>query len=410
MKVSKKILAFLFSIVLFDFIGLTILITVQTFIVREYNTTAIAVTLLTVIYAAAQFVAAPLLGKLSDRYGRRPILLFSLLGSAVGYFIFGIGGALWVLYLSRLIDGFTGGNVSIANAYITDVSSEKDRTKSLGLIGAAFGLGLIIGPILGGLLSQISLNAPVYLAGTFSLLATIIGFFILPESLPKIKRERDNLKLKDLNPLSSIGKFITRPILGILILVFLIYNFTFSGFTISLPIFLIYKFNIDALNVAGILFVSGIVSSLVQGGLIGRLDIRFGDKKLLLAGLIIFSFGLILFFIANKFWMLYPIIGFISIGLGLTTPTLNSIISKIVSPREIGEVFGVNASLNSLMSVIGPLWAGLVYDYIRPTAPYWMGAILLIIAFILIVRTKIKPKEFKIRHSSKKFTKLINIY
>jgi len=395
MKVSKKILAFLFSIVLFDFIGLTILITVQTFIVKEYNTTALAVTLLTVIYAAAQFIAAPLLGKLSDRYGRRPILLFSLLGSAVGYFIFGIGGALWVLYISRLIDGFTGGNVSIANAYITDVSSEKDRTQSLGIVGAAFGLGLIIGPILGGLLSQISLSAPVYIAGLFSLFATIVGFFILPESLPKNKRETIKLVRKDLNPLSSIGKFITKPILGIFLLVFIIFNFTFSGFTISLPIFLIHKFNINALNVAGILFVSGVVSSIVQGGLIGRLDIRFGDKKLLMAGLVIFSIGLIFFFMAPSFWMIYPIIGFISFGLGLTTPTLSSIISKIVSKNQIGEVFGVTTSLNSLMSIFGPLWAGLVYDYIRPSAPYWMGAILLLIAFILVVKTKIIPKQLK---------------
>jgi len=395
MKVSKKILAFLFSIVLFDFIGLTILITVQTFIVKEYNTTALAVTLLTVIYAAAQFIAAPLLGKLSDRYGRRPILLFSLLGSAVGYFIFGIGGALWVLYISRLIDGFTGGNVSIANAYITDVSSEKDRTQSLGIVGAAFGLGLIIGPILGGLLSQISLSAPVYIAGLFSLFATIVGFFILPESLPKNKRETIKLVKKDLNPLSSIGKFITKPILGIFLLVFIIFNFTFSGFTISLPIFLIHKFNINALNVAGILFVSGVVSSIVQGGLIGRLDIRFGDKKLLMVGLVIFSIGLIFFFMAPSFWMIYPIIGFISFGLGLTTPTLSSIISKIVSKNQIGEVFGVTTSLNSLMSIFGPLWAGLVYDYIRPSAPYWMGAILLLIAFILVVKTKIIPKQLK---------------
>lgn len=395
MKVSKKILAFLFSIVLFDFIGLTILITVQTFIVKEYNTTALAVTLLTVLYAAAQFIAAPLLGKLSDRYGRRPILLFSLFGSAVGYFIFGIGGALWVLYISRLIDGFTGGNVSIANAYITDVSSEENRTQSLGIIGAAFGLGLIIGPVIGGLLSQISLSAPVYVAGIFSLIATIVGFFILPESLPKNKRETIKLVRKDLNPLSSIGKFITQPILGIFLIVFIIFNFTFSGFTISLPIFLIHKFNIDPLNVAGILFVSGIVSSIVQGGLIGRLDIRFGDKKLLMVGLIIFSIGLIFFFMAPIFWVIYPIIGFISLGLGLTTPTLNSIISKIVSKNQIGEIFGVNTSLNSLMSVFGPLWAGLVYDYIRPSAPYWMGAILLLIAFILVVKTKLEPKPFK---------------
>jgi DHA1 family tetracycline resistance protein-like MFS transporter len=254
---------------------------------------------------------------------------------------------------------------------------------------------LIIGPILGGLLSQISLYAPVYVAGIFSLVATIVGFFILPESLPKNKRETVNLIWKDLNPLSSIRKFITRPLLGILIIVFLIYNFIFSGFTISLPIFLINKFSIDPLNVAGILFVSGIVSSLVQGGLIGRLDIRFGDKKLLMAGLIIFSTGLILFFMATMFWMIYPIIGLISVGLGFTTPTLNSIISKTVSPKEIGEIFGVNTSLNSLMTILGPLWAGLVYDYIRPSAHYWMGSILLIIAFILIVRIKIQPKPFE---------------
>ena len=229
----------------------------------------------------------------------------------------------------------------------------------------------------------------------YFLIATIVGFFILPESLPKNKRETIKLVRKDLNPLSSIGKFITQPILGEFLIVFIIFNFTFSGFTISLPIFLIHKFNIDPLNVAGILFVSGIVSSIVQGGLIGRLDIRFGDKKLLMAGLIIFSIGLIFFFIAPIFWVIYPIIGFISLGLGLTTPTLNSIISKIVSKNQIGEIFGVNTSLNSLMSVFGPLWAGLVYDYIRPSAPYWMGAILLLIAFILVVKTKLEPKPFK---------------
>lgn len=395
MVVNKRILGFIFTVVLFDFIGLTILITVQAFIVREYNTTAIAVTLLTVIYAAAQFIAAPILGKLSDRYGRRPLLLFSLLGSAVGYFIFGIGGALWLLYLSRLIDGFSGGNVSIATAYITDVSSEKERTKNLGLIGAAFGLGLIIGPTLGGLLSQISLSAPAYLAAIFSLVATVVGFFILPESLPKDKRIIANLKWKDLNPITSIGRFITRPIVGIFLIVFLIFNFTFSGFTNTLTVFVINKFSTDPLNVAGILLVSGVVSSVVQGGLIGRLDVKFGDKKLLMAGLIILAFGLVLFFLAPSFWMIYLIISIISVGIGLISPTINSLISKNVSPMEIGEVFGVNTSLSSLMTVLGPLWAGLVYDYVRPSAPYWIGAILLIIAFILISRLKLKPVTYK---------------
>ena len=219
-KMSKSILIFLFTVVLFDLIGATILVTVQAFIVKQYNSTALAVSLLIVLYAAAQFIAAPLLGRISDKYGRKPILLICLLGSAIGYFIFGIGGALWILYLSRIIDGFTGGNISIAQAYVSDMSSEKDLTKNLGIIGVAFGLGFIIGPIFGGLFSQISLNAPAYAAGIFSLTATLIGFYILPESIPKEQRNRSNIKLNELNPLRSIGKMLRLPVLGTLLIVF----------------------------------------------------------------------------------------------------------------------------------------------------------------------------------------------
>lgn len=390
-----KIWIFLFTIVLFNFIGLTLLITVQAFIVREYNTTAFAVSLLTVLYAVSQFIAAPILGRLSDRLGRRPLLLVCLFGSAIGYFIFGIGGALWILYISRIIDGFTGGNVSIATAIVTDISPVKERTKNLGIIGAAFGLGFIIGPVIGGVLSQISLSAPAYAAGIFALAVTLAGFFILPESLPKEKRESSSLKLKDLNPLASIGKFITRSMLGILLIVFIIVNFTFNGFTITFPVYTISEFHIDPLNIGGLLFVSGIVIAVVQGGLIGKLSKKFGDKNLSMSGILILAFGLVFFSITNSFWVLYPILGIISLGVGLITPTLNSLISKIVLPNEIGEVFGVSAALNSLMSVLGPLAAGLLYDNIQPNAPYLAGTVLLIGAFILIMKFK-PPKATKI--------------
>lgn len=395
MNLDRKILAFLFTIVLFNFIGLTLLITVQAFIVREYNTTAIAVSLLTVLYAVSQFIAAPILGRISDRYGRRPVLLFCLFGSAIGYFIFGIGGALWILYISRIIDGFTGGNVSVATAIITDVSSIKDRTKNLGLIGAAFGLGFIIGPIIGGFLGQISLAAPAYAAGIFSLAATIAGYFILPESLPPEKRISSSIKWNDLNPLASIGKFLTRSMLGILLAVFIIVNFTFNGFTITFPVFVIDKFSIDPLNIGGLLLVSGIVISVVQGGFIGKLAQKFGDKKLLMAGTLILAGGLVLFSFANSFLMLYPILGLISLGVGLITPTLNSQISKMVLPGEIGEVFGVSTSLNSLMTILGPLAAGVLYDSIEPNAPYLIGALLLILAWIMVMKFR-EPMATKI--------------
>ncbi len=388
MEMNKKILAFLFTIVLFNFIGLTLLITVQAYIVREYNTTALAVTLLTVIYAFFQFLAAPFLGRLSDRYGRRPVLLVCLLGSSIGYFIFGIGGALWILYISRIIDGFTGGNVSVTTAIVSDISPVKDRTKNLGVIGAAFGLGFIIGPVIGGFLGQISLAAPAYAAGIFSLAATIIGFFILPESLPKENRISDKIALKDLNPFGSIGKFLNRSMIGILLIIFIIVNFTFNGFTITFPVYVIDKFSIDPINIGGLLFVSGIVIAIVQGGLIGKLARRFGDKKLLISGTLILIAGLLLFAFANNFWMFYPILGVISLGVGLISPSLNSQISKIVLPSEIGEVFGVSTALNSLTTIFGPLIAGVLFDQIDPNAPYWTGAFLLLIVLYLLMKYK----------------------
>ena len=391
-KLSKNILIFLFTVVLFNLIGATILVTVQAFIVKQYNSTAIAVSLLIVLYAAAQFIAAPILGRISDKYGRRPILLICLLGSALGYFIFGLGGALWVLYLSRIIDGFTGGNVSIAQAYISDVSSEKDRTKNLGFIGVAFGLGFILGPIFGGIFSQISLNAPAYAAGIFSLAATLIGFYILPESIPKDKRNLTNIKLNELNPFKSIGKMLKLPVLGTLLIVFCIANFAFNGFNVNAPVFLIYKFSATPLEIAGMLFVVGIVMAIVQGGLIGKLKTKFGDKKLIMGGLLIQALGFILFILAPSFWMIYLIGGIISAGFALRSPTMYSLFSKNVSASEQGEIFGVSTSLFALMNVLGPLFAGLVYDKIMPTAPYWIGAILFIIAFILMARIKINPK------------------
>ncbi len=388
MEMNKRILAFLFTIVLFNFIGLTLLITVQAYIVREYNTTALAVSLLTVLYAVFQFLAAPFLGKISDRYGRRPVLLVCLVGSAIGYFIFGIGGALWVLYLSRIIDGFTGGNVSVTTAIVSDISPVKDRTKNLGVIGAAFGLGFIIGPVIGGFLGQISLAAPAYAAGIFSLAAAIVGFFILPETLPKDKRIPDNLKLKDLNPLASIGKFLSRSMIGVLLVIFIIVNFTFNGFTITFPVFVIDKFTIDPVDIGGLLFVSGIVIALVQGGLIGKMARVFGDKNLLISGTTILIAGLLLFSFADNFWLLYPVLAVISLGVGLITPTLNSQISKIVLPHEIGEVFGVSTALSSLTTIFGPLIAGILFDWVQPNAPYLGGAILLLIVLFLLIRYK----------------------
>ncbi len=387
-EARKGVLAFIFAVVLFDLIGFSIMLTIQSFIIQEYNTTALAVGLLTAIYAAAQFISAPILGTISDRYGRRPILLVCLVGSAIGYFIFGIGGALWILYISRIVDGLTGGNYSVAAAYVSDISPLKDRTKNMGILGAAFGLGFILGPLLGGLFSQINLAAPTYAAGVFSLSAAVIGFFILPESLPKERRRASRIEWRDLNPFASISKMLWRPILGMVLILSSMFNFVFNGFAVNVPVFLIDRFSTEPLQIAGVFLVSGLVMACVQGGLIGMLAQRFGDISLSMSGLLVLAIGFVLLLLAPSFWLVYLIVGMISAGAGLLYPTLSSLISKTVQPSEMGIVFGVTASLASLMNVFGPLWAGFVYDRVMPSAPYWMGAILLLIAFVLSARLK----------------------
>src|SRR5690242_6477349 len=196
-QTTKRALRLIFFIMLMDIVGMSIIFPVAPYIVQRYSHDALMVTMLTIIYAGAQFFAAPALGKISDRVGRRPVLLISVFGSAIGYFIFGLGGALWVLFLSRMIDGITGGNISTASAYIIDVSKPEERTKNFTLLGMAYGIGFILGPALGGVLGQWNLNAPVYLAGCIFLISTGLVYFFLPESLPAERRIQTRLQLND---------------------------------------------------------------------------------------------------------------------------------------------------------------------------------------------------------------------
>jgi MFS transporter, DHA1 family, tetracycline resistance protein len=306
-NVPKGALGFIFLVILLDLIGLTILQPVQAYIVREYSSDALTVSLLTVIYAAAQFAFAPILGRLSDRYGRRPVLLISVLGSAFGYFLFGVGGTLWVLFLSRLIDGITGGNISTASAYIADITPPQDRAKRFALIGVAFGLGFILGPALGGALSQISLAAPAYAAGTLSLLSAIVGFFVLPESLPKERRTAGAFHWREINPLGAVATMARRPSLGALLLVLCLFYFAFNGYPAVFSVFAIERFSAQPFEIAIVFVVGGIANAIVQGGLIGRLVPRFGEKRLAITGLMLQAVGFVATIFAPAYWMLYPI-------------------------------------------------------------------------------------------------------
>lgn len=398
-KAGKGALGFVFSVVLLDVMGLGLLLPIQAYIVRQYSDRALMVAMIPVLYATAQFFAAPLLGKLSDRIGRRPVILYSISASAFGYFLFGIGGALWVLFLSRVIDGFGAGSASTAGAYVADITPPQDRARNYGLLGLAFGLGFIMGPALGGVLSQISLDAPVFTAGALSLLAAVVGFFILPESLPREKRESAPLRLADLNPFASIFAMLRRPIVGGLLIVQCLFFFVFNGNNNILPVFMIEKFATQPWQVAMLFATGGIVMAVMQGALVGPLVKAFaaegrpGEKPLASNSLILQALAAIGMVSVPALWMLYPVVVLNSIGTGLVWPTLGAMLANSVSAEQQGRMSGVSTALGSLMSIFGPLWAGIAYDRIAPVAPFWIGALIFVLASILLTRVKVRTHE-----------------
>jgi multidrug resistance protein len=392
-KSGKGALGFIFVVVMLDVMGLGLLLPIQAYIVRQYSQEALMVAMIPMLYAGAQFFAAPLLGKLSDRFGRRPVILYSITAAAFGYFLFGIGGALWVLFLSRLIDGFGAGSASTAGAYVADVTPPQDRAKNYGLIGMAFGLGFILGPLLGGLLSQISLNAPAYAAGALSLLAAVVGFFLLPESLPREKRETKPLRLADLNPFASIFDMLRRPTVGGLLLAQCLFFFVFNGNNNMLPVFMIEKFTTQPWQVAMLFATGGIVMAVMQGALVGPLVKRFSEKPLTVNSLVLQALAAIGFVTVPALWMLYPVAVLNSIGTGLVWPTLGALLANSVSAEEQGRMSGVSTALGSLMSIFGPLWAGTAYDRIAPVSPFWIGAIIFVLAGFILTRVKVRTHQ-----------------
>jgi MFS transporter, DHA1 family, tetracycline resistance protein len=389
-QARKRAFGLVFFIMMMDVIGISILSPVAPFIVYRYSSDALMVTLLTAIYAAAQFFSAPALGKISDRLGRRPVLLVCILGSAIGYFIFGLGGALWVLLLARLIDGITGGNISTAAAYIIDLSKPEERAKNMTLIGMAYGLGFILGPAIGGALGQVSLNAPVFAAGGLSLVTFVLIFFLLPESLPSSRRETAPLKAKDFNPVASIGYMMAKPGLGLILTVYALFNLSFDGVNSIISVFVVRKFSVAPLAIGLLFVIVGLSTAIVQGALVGKLVPRFGEKRMAITSMLGTGIGGLLISLSPLFWQLYPIVFFQGAITGFIWSTIGTLAANRIGEREQGQLAGVNAALGGLMAMLGPVWGGLAYDAIAPAAPYWIAAVILVGACLLLVQVKVR--------------------
>jgi DHA1 family tetracycline resistance protein-like MFS transporter len=359
---------------------------VAAFIVQRYSNNAIHVTMLTVIYAAAQFFAAPLLGKLSDRFGRRPVILISVCGTAVGYLIFGIGGALWILFVSRLISGITGGNMSACSAYIADVSKPEERAKNFALIGMAWSIGLILGPALGAVFGQWNLAAPAFAAAVMALANLLLGIFLLPESLPAGQRKTQPMRLNDVNPFAAIGEMARKPGLGAILVVLCLFNLAFNGVTSTESLFLIHKF--DALpGQVGLLLASyGIATGFVQTFLVGRTVARFGEEKVATASLLMQAPGALATFFAPALWMIFPINIFTRGMNAFIWPMLTTLTVNKVKPGEQGTLMGVTTALGSLMNMLGSFLGGAIYQNVLRGSPFLFAAVLFILAALVLAR------------------------
>lgn len=385
-------LTFIFLTVFLDLLGVGILVPVLPFIVAEFRTDALTVGLLSLTFAAAQFLASPVLGAWSDRVGRRRVLLLSVFGTGVGYFIFGAAQTLWLLYLARLIDGFTGGNVSTAQAYIADVSPPQDRAKNFGLIGAAFGLGFIVGPALGGILSHWSLRAPAYAAGVLSLATVALGYLVLPESLPPERRTRTPFRLRDLHPLGHLGEAVRRPGVARIFAAFFAMSFAMAGLQSNFAVFTHARFGLGPKGNALLFTLVGLVGVLVQGVLLRRVSTADRERPIAMGGLALMAVGFAATaFVPGVVW-LYPAIVVLALGSSAAGPMLTSEVSRSVGAAEQGWVLGSLQSVASLTRIAGPVWAGLAFDHVGPGAPYWSGA-LWVVAGLAAASLSFRPAD-----------------
>jgi MFS transporter, DHA1 family, tetracycline resistance protein len=388
---SRKTLLFLAVMAFLNTMGMTIIGPVVPFMTLQHlsnpNNLAIVVAWMTSIYGICQLIAAPGLGLLSDRFGRRPILFICLLGSAVGYLLFGLGGSLWILFLGRIIDGLTGGNFSVLFAYIADITEPEERGKYFGIMGGFSGIGFMLGPGIGGLLANINYSTPFIVATAVILLNIAWGFFFLPESLRKEHRVT-SIRLRELNPLKQLSNVFTIANLRWLLLAAFFYSFPFAMLQSNLTILLKDSLHWNAANAGIIATTVGVVDILVQGLLVGKLLSIFGDVKLGIGSLILVAISYILLgaiaLIASPLLLIIGVILFAGSG-GLVENALRGLTSRLVGARQQGLVSGAGQSMQSLAMILGPLFGGLLYVQFGHATPYWSGALIIVLAIASVV-------------------------
>ena len=377
---KKSPLLPIFLIVFIDLLGFGLILPLLPYYAESFGASELTVGLLLASYSLMQFIGAPVLGRLSDRYGRRPILLISQFGTFVGFLLLGFATTLWMLFLSRIIDGISGANLSTAQAYIADITDEKNRAKSFGLIGAAFGLGFIIGPAVGGFLSQFGYHVPAFFAAGLSLLTMILTFFMLPEP------QRKSNALREFS-VKALKQAFGHPTVGILLSMVFTFGLAFAMFQTSFALFASARFGFNVQQTALVLTYVGILSVIMQLVVVKRVVKRLGENRSIVVTMSALALGLVLMAAVQNPLMLIVVMPILSFGGGVTTPVLTSLISKSVDRAEIGGMLGISTSVDSMSRVIAPILGNALLNF-GSAWPSMVGAAILLIPIGLALRLR----------------------
>jgi MFS transporter, DHA1 family, tetracycline resistance protein len=401
MKQSKKSAAigFIFITMLIDITGWGIIIPVLPKLIKELIHADISEAAkyggwLIFAYSITQFIFAPLIGSLSDKYGRRPIILISLFGFALDYLFLSIAPTIAWLFVGRIIAGITGASITTASAYIADISTNENRAKNFGLIGAAFGLGFIIGPVIGGLLGQYGSRVPFYAAAVLCMLNFLYGYFILPESLSH--KHRREFSWKRANPVGSLLRLKNYPsLLGLIASIFILYVAAHAVHS-NWSFYTIYRFDWDEKMVGISLGIVGLLIGIVQGGLIRWINPKLGNEKSIYLGMLLYALGMFLFAFATESWMMFVFLIPYCLG-GIAGPALQAVVSQSVLPSEQGEIQGTLTSLMSASAIIGPpLMSNVFYFFTHDEAPFqFPGAPFVLAGVLMIISTLIAFFSFR---------------
>lgn len=384
MHVSRKTqFIVIFLTILLSTIGFGVCIPVLPLYAEQFGATELQNGLLVGVFSLMVFVAAPLWGKLSDRIGRRPVLIISVLGSALGYFLMGWADTLWLLFVSRIIDGASGGNVATAQAYIADITTPENRSKAMGMIGAAFGLGFIFGPVIGGLMAEVSPHAPFYLVAVMCVMNALLVWTALPESLPPEQRTAQGVQapLREMTQHGDGALFVT---------VAVAYFVSLASMSVMTAVFALFgkeRFGLDGKQIGYIMAVIGFIGVLMQGGIIRRLLPKYGESHLARFGMAALAVSFVLLPLCGSVKALVGVSVLIAVGNSLIQPTLNGLGSRSMEAGWQGRAMGVLQSAGSLGRALGPMLGGWLLGFDSGhehygRTPFWVAAVLMLATLV----------------------------